>query len=193
MGRKSNPITSKHFSRGDKIQDASNRYQYTCRHCGEHFPKGRLETLYGHVTQRCTALSTTEKRNVVLHIREIDLAAAAAAAAKNQSTPKLSRGTGQPGPSPHNQDCARLNALAEVSGRRQGTQTSYATPSSMRKGANVGPTVLDPALQNQGLSATLVNGVQNGDAAGHGSQFSRLSTIGQRLTCFRNFPIWSCQ
>lgn len=35
MGRRPNIIVAEFFSRGAKLEDASNRYQHTCRRCGE--------------------------------------------------------------------------------------------------------------------------------------------------------------
>jgi len=35
MGRRQNPAIEAYFERGQKLDDASNRYQQTCRKCGE--------------------------------------------------------------------------------------------------------------------------------------------------------------
>lgn len=35
MGRKPNPLILEFFERGPKIGDQSNRYQHTCKRCGE--------------------------------------------------------------------------------------------------------------------------------------------------------------
>ncbi len=70
---------------------------------------------------------------------------------------------------------------------------AHAALFSMRNSSNVGSAALDPTLQNQGLSATLSNGVQNGNAAGHSNELSLLSPTSQISTNFRNILIWSCE
>lgn len=41
MGRKPNTLVLEFFDRGDKLDDNSNRYQQTCKRCGE-FVRGSL-------------------------------------------------------------------------------------------------------------------------------------------------------
>lgn len=66
MGRKQKPLVSENFSRGAKLANNSNRYAHTCNHCGQEFPKGRLETLEAHL-RRCPLLSQDERsRNLNL-------------------------------------------------------------------------------------------------------------------------------
>lgn len=154
MGRKSNPVIAKHFTRGEKLQDSSNRYQYTCKQCGEHFPKGRIESLYNHVVNKCTALSVNQKRGINLQLQQISDAASATAAARNQRKVEMSQKSDLSLPKPQKQDCARLNALAEVSHQRATTQHDYApflVTGNGGNGGNVRPMVLDPALENAGL------------------------------------------
>jgi hypothetical protein len=38
MGRKPNQLILEFFERGPKLEDASNRYQHTCKSCGEKVP-----------------------------------------------------------------------------------------------------------------------------------------------------------
>jgi hypothetical protein len=38
MGRKPNQLILEYFERGPKLEDASNRYQHTCKSCGEKVP-----------------------------------------------------------------------------------------------------------------------------------------------------------
>ena len=54
MGRRPKQIVFEHFDRGAKLEDKSNRYEYRCKACGEHFPKGRIETLFAHIEKRCS-------------------------------------------------------------------------------------------------------------------------------------------
>lgn len=39
MGRKPNQLILEFFERGQKLQDASNRYEHTCKSCGEKVAK----------------------------------------------------------------------------------------------------------------------------------------------------------
>lgn len=40
MGRRPNAVVGEFFHRGQKLDDNSNRYQHTCKKCGEHVRKG---------------------------------------------------------------------------------------------------------------------------------------------------------
>ncbi|KAK5401781.1 hypothetical protein LTR06_010888 [Exophiala xenobiotica] len=71
MGRKSNPLILDYFERGAKIGDASNRYEHTCRRCGEYFPKGRMENLTAHLTKKCTVLTKKERVQIILRINDL--------------------------------------------------------------------------------------------------------------------------
>ncbi|MCJ1251660.1 hypothetical protein MMC30_008895 [Trapelia coarctata] len=65
MGRKPNQLITEFFIRGPKLEDASNRYEYTCKACGEHFPKGRMDTLMTHLTRKCMALSLEDRHRAL--------------------------------------------------------------------------------------------------------------------------------
>ncbi|MCJ1321750.1 hypothetical protein MMC15_007095 [Xylographa vitiligo] len=71
MGRKPNQLVLEFFSRGPKLEDASNRYQYTCKACGAHFAKGRMENLAGHLTKQCGALSSNDRDRALLQLRQV--------------------------------------------------------------------------------------------------------------------------
>lgn len=64
MGRKPNAIVSEFFSRGAKLHDSSNRYEHTCKLCGENFPKGRTDSLLGHLLKTCQAIPTADRQRV---------------------------------------------------------------------------------------------------------------------------------
>jgi hypothetical protein len=68
MGRKPNQLVTQHFDRGPKLANASNRYEYTCRSCRTHFPKGRLDSLIKHITDECHAPSPEERHVVAQQI-----------------------------------------------------------------------------------------------------------------------------
>ena len=71
MGRRPNQLVLEYFLRGSKLEDASNRYQYTCKACGEHFAKGRMETLAGHLATKCGALSGEDRNRALLQLRQV--------------------------------------------------------------------------------------------------------------------------
>lgn len=67
MGRKPNGIVSEFFNRGAKLADSSNRYEHTCKSCGQKFPKGRADSLLSHLVKTCQAISAVDKQRV-LHL-----------------------------------------------------------------------------------------------------------------------------
>jgi hypothetical protein len=144
MGRKPNPIISKHFTRGAKLGDASNRYQWTCKQCGERFPKGRIDALYNHLSKKCTALSLKERKGLVLEIH--NLSPAADALGGEESHLK-------------EQNCDRLNMLAEAVANQHNYPSSYPPPPyshtfTKEDEMRVRSMVLDPALENDVVSSS---------------------------------------
>lgn len=149
MGRKPNPVISKYFRRGDKLGDASNRYQYTCKKCGERFPKGRIEGLQNHVTKRCALLSLKEKSDLALEIHNHGIAAlAAATAAKIEPKTGKRKRTTLPGSAPQQQNFNRLNVLADVVSK----QNSHSRCSVVGDGQSM---VLDPGLTDEDFSNSI--------------------------------------
>lgn len=71
MGRKPNQLILEFFTRGSKLEDASNRYQYTCKACEEHFPKGRTEILASHLATQCKALSGEDRDRALIQLRQL--------------------------------------------------------------------------------------------------------------------------
>ncbi|EEQ90341.1 uncharacterized protein BDCG_05461 [Blastomyces dermatitidis ER-3] len=67
MGRKPNGIVTEFFNRGAKLPDSSNRYEHTCKSCGQNFPKGRADSLLSHLVKTCQAISAADKQRV-LHL-----------------------------------------------------------------------------------------------------------------------------
>ena len=61
MGRKQNQVVVDFFNRGKKLNDNSNRYEHTCKACGEHFPKGRVEVLITHVEKKCPVIGAKDR------------------------------------------------------------------------------------------------------------------------------------
>ncbi|KAK3936765.1 hypothetical protein QBC46DRAFT_269037 [Diplogelasinospora grovesii] len=66
MGRRPNALILQYFERGPKLQDQSNRYPHTCKACGEHFPRGRLDSLTTHLTKKCPAIGESDRVNALL-------------------------------------------------------------------------------------------------------------------------------
>ncbi|KAF1936555.1 hypothetical protein EJ02DRAFT_459433 [Clathrospora elynae] len=73
MGRRPNQLILEYFERGPKLEDASNRYQHTCKSCGEKFPKGRIDSLTNHLVKKCPALPLQDRQRAVLHMHELPL------------------------------------------------------------------------------------------------------------------------
>lgn len=71
MGRRPNPLILEFFERGPKLDDASNRYQHTCKACGEVFPKGRTDSLNNHLTKKCQVIPLRDRQRVALQIHEL--------------------------------------------------------------------------------------------------------------------------
>ncbi|KAF2496347.1 hypothetical protein BU16DRAFT_509318 [Lophium mytilinum] len=71
MGRKPNPLILEFFNRGAKLEDASNRYQHTCKACGENFPKGRIDSLTNHLVKKCPAITMRDRRRAILQFHEL--------------------------------------------------------------------------------------------------------------------------
>ncbi|KAI9786506.1 MAG: hypothetical protein M1835_003048 [Candelina submexicana] len=71
MGRKPNQLILEFFERGPKLEDNSNRYQHTCKACGEKFPKGRIDSLTNHLTKKCPAIAMRDRQRAALHLHEL--------------------------------------------------------------------------------------------------------------------------
>jgi hypothetical protein len=143
MGRKPNPIILQYFDRGPKLEDASNRYEHTCKQCGDHFPKGRIDSLINHLTKKCGAISLDERREVLLRLHNVGPAADPQA----NATTTLQNGGNVNLPFSPSRQFDRLNVLAEASrqvGATNDPNRSGAYPSQ----ATAEALVVDPALQN---------------------------------------------
>lgn len=73
MGRRPNQLILEYFERGPKLEDASNRYQHTCKSCGEKFPKGRIDSLTNHLVKKCPALPLRDRQRALLQFHEMPL------------------------------------------------------------------------------------------------------------------------
>ncbi|KAK4193783.1 hypothetical protein QBC35DRAFT_6438 [Podospora australis] len=125
MGRRPNALILQYFTRGPKLQDQSNRYPHTCKACGEHFPRGRLDSLTSHLTKRCPAISEADRMSALLTLSGMAHASQKFQSQQNhqqhQSLPLHTQPDGSsadysvPLPDAHQRDWTALGVLAEVS------------------------------------------------------------------------------
>ncbi|KAF2866703.1 hypothetical protein BDV95DRAFT_552135 [Massariosphaeria phaeospora] len=94
MGRKPNQLILEFFERGPKLEDASNRYQHTCKACGERFPKGRIDSLTNHLVKKCPALPLHDRQRAILQFHDIPLP-------EHMHMPQMATMQGQPLLHPH--------------------------------------------------------------------------------------------
>jgi hypothetical protein len=152
MGRKPNQLILEFFIRGQKLEDASNRYQHTCKACGEKFPKGRIDSLTNHLVKKCTAIPLRDRQRVLLRLHELpDLADGDQNKDPNAAGQGKGKGTDVPYTTRQNFD--GLNVLAEAS-RQVGAsdQTKRGGPAYTQSVTVGGKTVVvDPALEAEGF------------------------------------------
>jgi hypothetical protein len=152
MGRKPNQLILEFFIRGQKLEDASNRYQHTCRACGEKFPKGRIDSLTNHLVKKCQAIPLRDRQRVLLRLHELpDLADGD----QNKDPNLAGQGKGKSVDLPYTtrQNFDGLNVLAEAS-RQVGAsdQTKRGGPAYAQSVTVGGKTVVvDPALEAEGF------------------------------------------
>ncbi|KAK4165129.1 hypothetical protein QBC43DRAFT_316071 [Cladorrhinum sp. PSN259] len=116
MGRRPNALILQYFERGPKLKDQSNRYPHTCKACGEHFPRGRLDSLTNHLTKKCPAISEADRMTALLGISGMSHATQQKFQ-QQQAQQDLNRaydGTGVDLPI-NDRDWTALGVLAEVS------------------------------------------------------------------------------
>jgi hypothetical protein len=144
MGRKPNQLILEFFIRGPKLEDSSNRYQHTCKACGEKFPKGRIDSLTNHLVKKCQAIPLRDRQRVLLRLHELpDLAEGDAN--KDPNAPAGKKGDGSFGTRPNFDG---LNVLAEASrqvGASDHTKRGPAYTQSVTSGGKT--VVVDPALE----------------------------------------------
>ncbi|PYH88686.1 hypothetical protein BO71DRAFT_128881 [Aspergillus ellipticus CBS 707.79] len=149
MGRKPNQLILEFFIRGQKLEDASNRYQHTCKACGEKFPKGRIDSLTNHLVKKCQAIPLRDRQRVLLRLHELpDLADGEQKDATGQN-----KGKSVDLPFATRQNFDGLNVLAEAS-RQVGAsdQTKRGGPAYTQSVTVGGKTVVvDPALEAEGF------------------------------------------
>lgn len=149
MGRKPNQLILEFFIRGPKLEDSSNRYQHTCKACGEKFPKGRIDSLTNHLVKKCQAIPLRDRQRVLLRLHELpDLTEGEANKNPNAAG---SKGKGD-GNFPNRPNFDGLNVLAEAS-RQVGASDSTKRGPGYTQSVTVGgkTVVVDPALEAEGF------------------------------------------
>ena len=125
MGRKPNQLILEFFDRGQKLDDASNRYQHTCKACGERFPKGRIDSLTTHLVKKCPAIALRDRQRALLQLHELpDIDNTEKDGGnRGEGTPKGVIGKGQTMDLPiGNAPWTALETLAEVSRQMGGPE-----------------------------------------------------------------------
>ena len=153
MGRKPNPLILEHFNRGPKLEDASNRYQHTCKHCGERFPKGRIDSLTNHLTKKCQSLSQPERKKVLLELHDLagltDVEGANAVANGG-----MDKGKRVDLPyTPRQQNFGGLEVLAEASRQVGASDQTRGQPYDGTVNPGGKTVVVDPALEAETILA----------------------------------------
>ncbi|KAH8880647.1 hypothetical protein GQ53DRAFT_669381 [Thozetella sp. PMI_491] len=117
MGRRPNALILQWFTRGPKLKDNSNRYPHTCKACGEHYPKGRHDSLVAHLTKKCPAISEAERMALCLNIGGFTTPRPKVKAKQKAASEARQQANGVPidPTSLSSNEWAKLNALAEVS------------------------------------------------------------------------------
>lgn len=167
MGRRPNQLILEFFNRGPKLEDASNRYQHTCKACGERFPKGRIDSLTNHLVKKCTALPVNMRQSVLLRLHELpELPGTTDHNKAGNTTTGAEKGKGAAGsfgPRPGFNGLNGLNVLAEAS-RQVGASETKGHPGQQQQqqqqqvAQHQDQIVLDPALENEGLAQLIQQG-----------------------------------
>ncbi|KAL4796371.1 hypothetical protein BDV19DRAFT_80532 [Aspergillus venezuelensis] len=151
MGRKPNQLILEFFIRGQKLEDASNRYQHTCKACGEKFPKGRIDSLTNHLVKKCQAIPLRDRQRVLLRLHELpDLADGDQN--KDPDAPGQKRKPGDVNYTTR-QNFDGLNVLAEASRQVGASDTTKRGGPAYTQSVTVGgkTVVVDPALEAEGF------------------------------------------
>ncbi|KAL4893958.1 hypothetical protein BDV59DRAFT_176536 [Aspergillus ambiguus] len=156
MGRKPNQLILEFFIRGQKLEDASNRYQHTCKACGEKFPKGRIDSLTNHLVKKCQAIPLRDRQRVLLRLHELpDLTDGD----QNKDPSAAGQGKGKGVDMPFTrQNFDGLNVLAEASrqvGAVSSDQNKRGGPAYTQSTVGGKTIVVDPALEAEGFQGQL--------------------------------------
>ena len=157
MGRKVNPLISEHFERGAKLKDNSNRYQHTCKACGEHFPKGRFEVLLGHVLKRCPSIGSERRRQLVYRYHDLELSDRSSMLNNGQALQQYATNSASESDAVSVNGYNRLRLLAEAS---QSVESGECP--ALRRNTRIGDDAhqsvpLDPTLDVDSFTSVFLN------------------------------------
>ncbi|PZD05013.1 GAL4 domain containing protein [Pyrenophora tritici-repentis] len=141
MGRRPNQLILEYFERGPKLEDASNRYQHTCKSCGEKFPKGRIDSLTNHLVKKCPALPLQDRQRALLQMHELPLPDNMTQTnnANASGTSQMQHGQEMNLPFAPSKQLSALETLAEVSRQHldlSGKRMAEKQPSQMHNNNN---------------------------------------------------------
>ncbi|KAI5245960.1 hypothetical protein E4T42_06580 [Aureobasidium subglaciale] len=108
MGRKPNALILEFFERGAKLADQSNRYEHSCKRCGEVFPKGRPDSLTRHLFEKCANITDEDRSRALWQPADNYTASATSTPQSDTDLPLMPR-----------REPSGLDALAEVSRQLQ--------------------------------------------------------------------------
>jgi len=145
MGRKPNQLILEFFERGQKLEDASNRYQHTCKACGEIFPKGRIDSLTTHLVKKCQAIPLRDRQRALLQLHELPDFADGDSSGKEGGPGVMEKGRRVDLPFAGNRSLTGLEALAEAS--RQIEKRVSPPRDSTPKEKVVDESAIDPSLR----------------------------------------------
>lgn len=130
------------------MPDSSNRYEHTCKLCGDNFPKGRPDSLLSHLTKSCQAISIADKQRVLHLLRGLP----------GGSGPRKCHGNGRQDQIPTSIPCGSraaafngagglngLNVLAEASRRVGATDDPGEQQQVSQEQKEI---IVDPALES---------------------------------------------
>jgi len=140
MGRKPNQLITEFFVRGPKLEDSSNRYEYTCRACAEHFPKGRMDNLMTHLTQKCMAVSPEDRQRALSQVPQTSEQAGSSIQNTRGNHDLLLLTHAGKAPAGQASELAGLEALAEAS-----RQVEHPRKNGQTRTAD--DTAIDPSLK----------------------------------------------
>ncbi|KAK2761572.1 hypothetical protein FQN54_001400 [Arachnomyces sp. PD_36] len=152
MGRKPNQLILEFFIRGQKLEDSSNRYQHTCKACGEVFPKGRIDSLTNHLVKKCQAIPMRDRQSVLLRLHELPDLADGRVGDKDSAGGALSKGKTVNLPYSVKPAFDGLNVLAEASRQVGASDQGQGGQGQAQSQATAGgkTVVVDPALEAEG-------------------------------------------
>ena len=145
MGRKPNQLILEFFERGQKLEDASNRYQHTCKACGENFPKGRIDSLTTHLVKKCHAIPLRDRQRALLQLHELPDVTDGDLHSREGGSGVLEKGGSVDLPFTGNRSLTGLEALAEAS--RQIERKVSPTKDSVPGEKVVDESAIDPSLR----------------------------------------------